>query len=54
MRGLRLDHIECDEIWTFFRKKQGKLTEQEKYDQTVGDQYLYIAQNKDSLLITAL
>ena len=30
MRGLRLDHIECDEIWTFVQKKQGRLTVDEK------------------------
>jgi IS1 family transposase len=51
MRGLKLDSIECDEIWTFCRKKQGKLTDAERNDLTIGDQYLYIAQDKDSLLI---
>lgn len=50
-RNLKLRHVEADEIWTFCRKKQGRLTDEEKRDQTIGDQYLYVAQDQDSKLI---
>src|SRR5438874_1460733 len=29
MRNLTLSHLECDEIWTFVRKKQSRLTAEE-------------------------
>lgn len=50
-RGLELRHVEADEIWTFCRKKQGKLTDAEKSNAAIGDQYLYVAQDQDSKLI---
>lgn len=50
-RNLTLRHVEADEIWTFCRKKQGRLTAEEKSDTTIGDQYLYVAQDQDSKLI---
>jgi IS1 family transposase len=43
MRHLDLKHVQCDEIWTFCRKKQGRLTVDEKGDETIGDQFLYVA-----------
>lgn len=53
LRNIKTEHIECDEIWTFVRKKQGHLTEAEKYDPTIGDIYLFTAIEQDSkLLIT--
>lgn len=30
MRGLTLNHLECDEIWTFCKKKQARLTMEER------------------------
>src|SRR5438552_3336863 len=41
MRGLLLAHIQADEIWTFCRKKQGRLTDDEKNDDSIGDQFLF-------------
>ena len=29
MRNLSLSHLQCDEIWTFVLKKQGRLTDEE-------------------------
>ena len=29
-RGLKLGHVECDEIWTFCLKKQARLTMEER------------------------
>ena len=41
-RGLHLDHIEIDEIWTFVQKKQARLTVDEKAERSdIGDVYLW-------------
>ena len=34
LRGLDLKHLECDEIWTFCKKKQNKLTVEEKAERS--------------------
>ncbi len=51
LRDLELRHVECDEIWTFCQKKQGRLTDEEKGNPEIGDQYLYVAQDQDTNLI---
>ena len=43
MRHLHLRHVQCDEIWTFVKKKQGRLSLEEKNDDDIGDQFLFIA-----------
>jgi hypothetical protein len=44
LRGLTLDHIEVDEIWTFVQKKQGRLTPEEKAGcHDIGEMYLWTA-----------
>ena len=48
--GLRLRHIEVDEIWTFVRKKQGHLKPNEN-DLLIGDQYTFTAIDQDTKLI---
>jgi IS1 family transposase len=53
MRNLDLKHLECDEIWTFVLKKQGRLTEEDARDDTVGDQYLFVALDQKTKLIPA-
>lgn len=50
MRGLHLQHLELDEIWTFVGKKQGMVREGER-DRLIGDQYLYIAIDQATKLI---
>jgi len=50
-RGLSLRHVECDEIWTFVAKKQGRLKDDEKGNTAIGDQFLFVAQDQDSKLI---
>jgi len=43
-RNLNLNHLECDETWTFVKKKQGRLTVEEKRTRSdIGDVYLWIA-----------
>jgi IS1 family transposase len=51
MRNLTLDHVECDEIWTFVRKKQGRLTEAERSNPMIGDQFLFVALDQATKLI---
>ena len=51
MRGLELNHLECDEQWTFCKKKQGKLQPHEQDNPKIADQYLWIALDMDTKLI---
>ena len=51
MRNLRLDHIQCDEIWTYVLKKQGRLQGAEIDNPLIGDQYLFVALDQDTKLI---
>jgi hypothetical protein len=43
MRGLRLKHLQCDEIWTFVLVKQAHIPQGAPIDPTIGDQFLFIA-----------
>jgi IS1 family transposase len=52
LRGLTLRHVECDEVWTFVGKKQGRLTTDEKETSgTTGDVYLWTAIDQDTKLL---
>lgn len=53
MRNLKLRHVQADEIWTFCKKKQGKLTPAEKKISIIGDQYLFVALDTDTKLVAA-
>jgi IS1 family transposase len=53
MRKLQLDHIQCDEIWTFVQKKQGRVLPEEEDNDAIGDQYLYIALDQQTKLVPA-
>lgn len=53
MRNLHLRHVQCDEIWTFVLKKQGRLTPQQILDTSIGDQYLFVALDEETKLIPA-
>ena len=51
LRNLTLEHVECDEIWTFVEKKQGRLTPEEKaMRHDLGDIYLWTALDKETKL----
>jgi IS1 family transposase len=53
-RNLTLSHIECDEIWTFVRKKQGRLTVIEREERgDIGDMYLWTGIDQDTKLVAA-
>jgi hypothetical protein len=51
MRNLHLNHIQCDEIWTFVRKKQHRLTDAERDNPAWGDQYLFVALDEETKLV---
>lgn len=51
-RNLTLTHLECDEIWTFCLKKQGRLTVEEKAERhDIGDVFLFTALDQQTRLI---
>ncbi len=51
MVNLKLKHVQCDEIWTFCLKKQGKLKPQEVGNDRIGDQYLFVALDEETKLV---
>jgi IS1 family transposase len=51
MRNLSLSHLEIDEQWTFCLKKQGQLTQTEKANVLIGDQYLFLALDQATKLV---
>jgi IS1 family transposase len=51
MRNLQLNHLQCDEIWTFVRKKQGRLKPEEQDNISIGDQYLFVALDEETKLV---
>lgn len=52
MKGLKLRHVECDEIWTFCQKKQSRLTIEEKATRhDIGDIYVWTAIDQDTKLM---
>lgn len=54
LKNLTLGHVECDEIWTFVRKKQARLTVDEKARRSdIGDMYVWTAFDQQTKLIPA-
>jgi IS1 family transposase len=51
MRGLHLDHVQVDEIWTFCQCKQAHLAPDKADDPGLGDQFLYIALDQKTKLV---
>ncbi len=51
LRNLDLKHLQCDEIWTFVRKKQGRLKAHEIGNDRIGDQFLFVALDQKTKLI---
>ena len=41
--GLRLEHIQCEEIWTFVQKKQARVHVEDHHNHSIGDMYLWTA-----------
>jgi IS1 family transposase len=51
MRGVRCDKLQVDEVWTFCRKKQARLSYDERNVPDLGDQYVFIAVDADTKLV---
>ncbi|MDQ3330436.1 MAG: transposase [Planctomycetota bacterium] len=50
-RNVYVEHVQCDEIWTFVAKKEARLNAREKKSGVLGDQYLFTALDTDSKLL---
>jgi IS1 family transposase len=51
LANLSLRHVQCDEIWTFVKKKQGHLRGNEMRNDKIGDIYLFTALDTDTKLL---
>src|SRR5438477_5473351 len=51
MKDLQLRHIEIDEIWTFCRKKDKKITGEEPDVGQIGSMFIFVALDEDSRLV---
>ena len=51
VRGFHSRYLQANEIWTFVAKKEGMLTDEEKRNPSLGDQYVFVALNADTKLI---
>lgn len=51
MQGFHSRLIQVDEIWTFCRKKEQRLTEAEQSNPELGDQYVFVAIDAESKLV---
>lgn len=52
VRGLRLEAVECDELWSFVRKKQARLQPEDRLRHPdYGDAYTFVALDPASKLV---
>jgi IS1 family transposase len=51
LMNLKLQHVQCDEIWTFCRMKEGQAKQRNLDTTVIGDQYLYTALDTDTKLL---
>jgi transposase-like protein len=51
LRGFHSQHLQLDEIWTFVRKKERRLSEMERLNPDIGDQYVFVAIDAQTKLI---
>ncbi len=54
LRDLTLNHVQCDEIWTFCLKKQSRLTISERAERhDIGDVYVWTSLDTETKLVPA-
>lgn len=54
LRGLKLRHVELDEVWSYVAKKQSRLTTEERAEwHDIGDVYLWTAIDQDTKLVAS-
>jgi IS1 family transposase len=51
LRGFECEHLQVDEIWTVVRKKERRLSDLEKLNPTIGDQYVFVALDAETKLV---
>jgi IS1 family transposase len=51
--NLQCRYVQVDEIWSYVAKKQKQCTDEEKKDGEVGDQYVFVALDSETKLVTA-
>jgi hypothetical protein len=51
LRSFRCQHLQVDEIWTFVLKKERRLSELERLNPDIGDQYVFVALDAETKLI---
>lgn len=51
MKGFHSKYLQADEIWTFVQKKERMLKGEERRNQGIGDQYVYVALDAETKLI---
>lgn len=51
LRGITVDDMQVDEIWTFVGKKDSKLTSEEKIKGLYGSQFIYVALDRETKLV---
>ncbi len=53
LQGFRSQHLQLDEIWTFVRKKERRLSELERLNPDIGDQYVFVAIDAETKLVAS-
>lgn len=51
LRNIKSKRIQADEIWSYVSKHQKRLTEEERANDYVGDQYCFVAMDSDTKLV---
>ncbi|MCZ6580156.1 MAG: IS1 family transposase [Nitrospirae bacterium] len=51
LQGFHSKYLQADEIWTFVAKKEGRLSQEEKGNTSIGDQYCFVALDAETKLI---
>jgi IS1 family transposase len=51
LRGFQCEHLQLDEIWTFVWKKERRLSELERLNPDIGDQYVFVAIDAENKLV---
>ena len=51
MRDIPAGTYQCDEVWCYVRKKDKRLTREEKHNHDIGSQFIFIAMEAETKLI---
>ncbi len=51
IRNVPAGVIQCDEIWTFVRKKDKRLDQIERHNPVIGSQFIFVAMDADTKLV---